>query len=83
MRYLRMTVSRAIYRMVGGSKAGVAMIEYNGNQGRQELKSKRERLYKLFLKNPMETRLAVEIKVIDDQLVGRPEQTTSSKDSST
>jgi hypothetical protein len=77
-----MTVSRAFYRMDSGGNEGVAMIEYSGNQSRQELKSKRERLYKLFLKNPMETRLAVEIKVIDDRLVGRPEQTMSSKDSS-
>jgi hypothetical protein len=77
-----MTVRGAFYRMVGGGKAGVAMIEDSGNRSRQELKSKREQLYKLFLKNPTETRLAVEIKVIDDQLVGRPEQTMSPKVSS-
>ena len=40
----------------------------NEKKNRQELKSKRNQLYKLFLKNPMYTRLAVEIKAIDDQL---------------
>jgi len=37
-------------------------------ENREELKNKRNQLYKLFLKNPMYTRLAVEIKVLDDQL---------------
>ena len=60
----------------------MAMAEDNGNQSRQELKRERERLYKLFLKNPTETRLAVEIKAIDNQLVDRAEQTMSPKDSS-
>jgi hypothetical protein len=40
----------------------------NEKKNRQELKNKRNQLYKLFLKNPMYTRLAVEIKVLDDQL---------------
>ena len=35
---------------------------------REELKAKRNLLFKLFLTNPMHTRLAVEIKVIDDQI---------------
>lgn len=35
---------------------------------RQELKNRRNLLYKLFLMNPKYTRLAVEIKAIDDQL---------------
>ena len=37
-------------------------------RNRHELKNERNQLYKLFLKNPMYTRLAVEIKVLDDQL---------------
>ena len=41
----------------------------NDREGnREELKAKRNLLFKLFLKNPMHTRLAVEIKVLDDQL---------------
>jgi hypothetical protein len=35
---------------------------------RQELKNKRNLLYTMFLKNPKYTRLAVDIKAIDDQL---------------
>jgi hypothetical protein len=35
---------------------------------REELKAKRNLLFKLFLKNPIRTRLAIEIKVLDDQL---------------
>jgi hypothetical protein len=35
---------------------------------REELKVKRNLLFQLFLKNPMHTRLAIEIKFIDDQL---------------
>lgn len=42
--------------------------EDNENQNRQELKYKRNRLYQLFLKHPKQTRLALEIKVLDDQL---------------
>jgi hypothetical protein len=34
----------------------------------EELKAKRNLLFKLFLKNPMNTRLAIEIKVLDDEL---------------
>jgi hypothetical protein len=37
----------------------------NEKKNRQEFKNKRNQLYKLFLKNPMYTRLAVEIKVLD------------------
>ncbi len=36
----------------------------------QELKNKRNQLFQLFLKNPMYTQLAIEIKVLDDQLAG-------------
>jgi hypothetical protein len=37
-------------------------------KNREELKNKRKVLFKLFLKNPMYTRLALEIKALDDQL---------------
>ena len=41
----------------------------NNREGnREELKAKSNLLFKLFLKNPMHTRLAIEIKFIDDQL---------------
>ena len=52
------------------------------NQSRQELKIKRKRLYKLFLKNPIYTRLAIEIKALDDQLAESSEQTMSANGSS-
>jgi hypothetical protein len=53
--------------MVGGG-TGVSETVDNAKKNRQELKNKRNQLYKLFLKNPMYTRLAVEIKFLDDQL---------------
>jgi len=37
---------------------------------REELKAKRNLLFNLFLTNPRHTRLAIEIKVIDDQIAG-------------
>jgi hypothetical protein len=40
----------------------------NPKKNREELKNKRNVLFKLFLKNPMYTRLALEIKALDDQL---------------
>lgn len=42
--------------------------EKNPVKNREELKNKRKVLFKLFLKNPMYTRLALEIKALDDQL---------------
>jgi hypothetical protein len=35
---------------------------------RDELKAKRDQLFQRFLKNPVETHLALEIKIIDDQI---------------
>lgn len=35
---------------------------------REELKAKRNPLFKQYLKNPQDTRLALEIKLIDDQI---------------
>jgi hypothetical protein len=46
----------------------VSKPENNAEKNRQDLKNKRNRLYKSFLKNPMHTRSAIEIKVLDDQL---------------
>ena len=40
----------------------------NRKRNREELKAKRNLLFRLFLKNPIHTRLALEIKVIDDKL---------------
>jgi hypothetical protein len=42
-------------------------IDENGK--REELKAKRNLLFEPFLKNPVHTRLALEIKIIDDQIV--------------
>jgi hypothetical protein len=42
--------------------------ENNPIKNREELKNKRKVLFKLFLRNPMYTSLAVEIKALDDQL---------------
>lgn len=42
--------------------------ENNPIKKRDKLKNKRKVLFKLFLKNPMYTSLAVEIKALDDQL---------------
>jgi hypothetical protein len=44
------------------------VAESNPIKNREELKNKRKVLFKLFLKNPMYTSLAVEIKALDDQL---------------
>lgn len=35
---------------------------------REELNAKRNRLFQQFLKNPLNTRLALKIKIIDDQV---------------
>lgn len=42
---------------------------------RDELKAKRELLFELYLKHPMDTRLALEIKIMDDQLAEAASQT--------
>ena len=52
----------------------MSKTEGHENQSRQELKNKRNLLYKLFLKNPMYIRLAAEIKVLDDQLSQWPQR---------
>jgi hypothetical protein len=40
----------------------------------EELKTKRNLLFAQFLKNPLDTRLALEIKIIDDQVAECAEQ---------
>jgi hypothetical protein len=42
---------------------------------RDELKAKRELLFERYLKHPMDTRLALEIKIMDDQLAEAASQT--------
>lgn len=46
------------------------MLKDEDSEGvnRQELKSRRNQLFKLFVKHPGYTRLAVAIKLLDDQL---------------
>jgi hypothetical protein len=41
---------------------------------REELKAKRDLLFERYLKHPMDTRLALEIKTIDDQLAEDTQQ---------
>jgi hypothetical protein len=41
---------------------------------REELKAKRDLLFERYLKNPMETQLALEIKIIDDQIAEHTKQ---------
>lgn len=42
---------------------------------RDELKAKRELLFERYLKHPMDTRMALEIKIMDDQLAAAASQT--------
>jgi hypothetical protein len=49
---------------------------------REELKAKRDQLFERYLKHPMDTRLALEIKAIDDQIAeqeGRKEAKTRNR----
>lgn len=68
--------------MADGGRVRLSETGDSENQSRQELKIKRKRLYKLFLKNPIYTRLAIEIKALDDQLAESSEQTMSANGSS-
>jgi len=47
---------------------------------REELKSKRNLLFQQFLKNPLDTRLALRIKTIDDQVAECTEQMARMKE---
>jgi hypothetical protein len=42
--------------------------EIDARRKREELKAKRNLIFARFLKNPLHTRLALEIKIIDDQI---------------
>ena len=44
---------------------------------RKDLKTKRDHLFEEYLKHPMDTRLALEIKLIDDQLAATVTPSTS------
>ena len=49
---------------------------------REELKAKRDQLFERYLKHPMDTRMALEIKAIDDQIAeheGQKEGKTRSR----
>ena len=52
------------------------MLEIAADRKRkhEELKAKRSLLFAQFLKNPLDTRLALEIKIIDDQVAECAEQ---------
>lgn len=54
----------------------------NEKRKREELKAKRDLLFERYLKHPMDTRLALEIKTIDDQLADPAKQTKGKTGSS-
>ena len=47
---------------------------FNTMRKREELKAQRNLLFERFLRNPLETGLALEIKLIDDQVAACAEQ---------
>jgi hypothetical protein len=47
---------------------------FNAMRKREELKGQRNLLFERFLKNPMDTSLALKIKLIDDQVAACDEQ---------
>jgi hypothetical protein len=47
---------------------------FNTMKEREELKAQRNLLFKWFLRNPLDTGLALEIKIIDDQVAACAEQ---------
>jgi hypothetical protein len=47
---------------------------FNAMTKREELKAQRNLLFKRFLRNPQDTRLALKIKLIDDQVAACAEQ---------
>lgn len=48
--------------------------EIHGLAIREQLKTKRNLLFNEFLRNPLNTSLAIEIKLIDDQIAGLSER---------
>ena len=53
----------------------------DGKRVRDQLKSKRNLLLKEYFKNPMNTHLAIEIKLIDDQIAELTEHLVQQKNS--
>jgi hypothetical protein len=53
----------------------------NARRKREELKAKRNLLFQRFLENPRETRLALKIKIIDDQVGQLTEQMERKRES--
>ena len=51
----------------------MAKLLIDEKESRAQLKSKRDLLFKEYSKNPMNTRLAIEIKLIDDQIAALTE----------
>lgn len=47
---------------------------FNTMRKREELKARRNLLFKRFLRNPLDTSLALKIKIIDDQIATYDEQ---------
>jgi hypothetical protein len=53
----------------------------NARRKRDELKAKRNLLFQRFLENPRDTRLALKIKIIDDQVAQCTEQMERNRES--
>lgn len=53
----------------------------NAGRKREELKAKRNLLFQRFLENPRDTRLALKIKIIDDQVAQCTEQMERKRES--
>ena len=47
---------------------------FNAMRKREELKAQRTLLFERFLRNPLDTSLALKIKIIDDQIAAQMEQ---------
>ena len=59
----------------------MAKLLIDEKESRAQLKSKRDLLFKEYSKNPMNTRLAIEIKLIDDQIADLTERQSQQKKS--
>jgi hypothetical protein len=53
---------------------------FNPMRKREELKTQRNLLFKRFLRNPLDTSLALKIKIIDDQVAASDEQMEREKE---
>jgi hypothetical protein len=52
----------------------VSEIVIDEKRQREELKARRDALFEQYLKNPLKTRLALEIKTLDDQIAEHTKQ---------